>query len=164
MRCCTGYCCYWWPWWRPWPTQPTPSATIYAQVESSETQPVGTTQTKVTIDAISGSNGVTVEDDELTVSEVGLYFVSFAPHVNKDSGDPELFSAWIRLNDTNVPYSGVSMNVTNDTKDSIVTQRLIQLSAGDVISFYVSSDGVNCSLAASGTVPSHISSIRRVGV
>jgi hypothetical protein len=112
---------------------------------------------------VSGSNGVTVEDDDLIVSEAGRYFVSFAPHVTKDPGDPELFSAWIRLNDTNVPYSGVAMNVTNDTEDSIVTQRVIDLSAGDVISFYVQSDGINCQLAASGTIPAHISSIYRIG-
>jgi hypothetical protein len=109
------------------------------QASGGATQQVSDATTLAIMDQIDFVDGVTVKSTtEFEVECDGVYLVVAAPQVGEAGLTTEIanFRCWIIVNGVGVPNSNVLMNLEADggTKDVIVSQGVMVLKKGDVVS------------------------------
>ena len=86
-------------------------------------------------DAISGIEHSSDHPADIRISESGTYVLIAAPQVGRNLGEESAYvDFWLRKNDRDIPNSNVRCVLgTNENKDVIVNQTMMQFNTGDVI-------------------------------
>jgi hypothetical protein len=125
-------------------------AADFAQLSSSKDQrPTTTGPTKILLDTNDAISGI-IHDPvnspgDIKIKTGGAYIIIAAPQVGRLSGDePRWVDIWFRLNDKDVPNSGVRLQLPNkELKDVIVSQSIIYVNEGDILSVWMSVEVAN---------------------
>ncbi len=119
---------------------------VWLQASSATTQRIEKDDVGqvVLIDKIDGSSNVALDitTGKVTVENEADYLVVAAPQVGRmNTGNVANFRCWIRVNGVNIPDSNVLINLESvDSKDVIVCQVLVHLSAGDNLEVIMATD------------------------
>jgi len=86
-------------------------------------------------DAISGIEHSTDHPADIKIAESGTYVVIASPQIGRLSGDtPGHVDFWLRKNNKDIANSNVRATITtNEDKDVIVNQTMMNFNAGDVL-------------------------------
>ncbi len=86
-------------------------------------------------DAISGIQHSIDHPADVKIAESGTYVVIAAPQIGRLSGEgPAHIDFWLRRNEADIPNSNVRAVLrSNDDKDVIVNQTMMNFNAGDVL-------------------------------
>ncbi len=86
-------------------------------------------------DAISGIEHSTDHPADIKIAESGTYVVIAAPQIGRLSGNtPGHVDFWLRKNNKDIANSNVRATITtNEDKDVIVNQTMMNFNAGDVL-------------------------------
>ena len=129
----------------------------YLQASSTITQCPGTEPELVKIDVTDGADGITLENNKITVNEAGTYLVVAAPQVGReDAGPLGCFDLWLRVNGSDVANSNVQLCQDADSmaKDVIISQGILPLEAGDVLEVMMSANNPEANLCIEAIQPS----------
>jgi len=114
-------------------------AVEFAQIISTKDQRPETTDPVPVFmdqnDAISGIEHSTDHPADIKIAESGTYVVIAAPQIGRLSGDtPGHIDFWLRKNNKDIANSNVRATITtNEDKDVIVNQTMMNFNAGDVL-------------------------------
>jgi len=114
-------------------------AVEFAQIISTKDQRPETTDPVPVFmdqnDAISGIEHSTDHPADIKIAESGTYVVIAAPQIGRLSGDtPSHIDFWLRKNNKDIANSNVRATITtNEDKDVIVNQTMMNFNAGDVL-------------------------------
>ncbi len=114
-------------------------AVEYAQIISTLDQRPETTDPVPVFmdqnDAISGIEHSTDHPADIKIAESGTYVVIAAPQIGRLSGNtPGHVDFWLRKNNKDIANSNVRATITtNEDKDVIVNQTMMNFNAGDVL-------------------------------
>ena len=129
----------------------------YLQASSSVTQTANTSPTTVLMDMVDANKGVTLDrDGSITVKTSGAYVIIAAPQVGRaGKGSYGCFDLWLRVNDEDVDNSNVQLcnDKGSKAKDVIVSQSILPLKAGDVVTLMMSTDNTVSYLAIEAIKP-----------
>ena len=129
----------------------------YLQASSSVTQTANTSPTTVLMDMVDASKGVTLDrDGSITVKTSGAYVIIAAPQVGRaGKSSYGCFNLWLRVNDEDVDNSNVQLcqDKSSKAKDVIVSQSILSLKAGDVVTLMMSTDNTVSYLAIEAIKP-----------
>jgi len=86
-------------------------------------------------DAISGIEHSIDHPADIKIAESGTYVVIAAPQIGRLSGDtPGHIDFWLRKNNKDIANSNVRATITtNEDKDVIVNQTMMNFNAGDIL-------------------------------
>ena len=110
--------------------------TAWLQSSSSATQFMTTSPTQFTIDQDDGNAQVELNNGNITVNRSGEYLIVAAPQVGRIGVGLQgvvSFKCWLRVNGTDVANSNVLLNLKPWTKDVIISQGIVSLEKGDVV-------------------------------
>lgn len=145
---------------------------VYAQLSSMEDQfPKGTQL--ITLEKIDKLEGIEQQQARVIIKEPGTYFVMAAGQAGTDKKEPiaqGFVDFWLIKNGQDIPNSGVRQYLeTIDSTSVIVSQNILVLKKGDILSFGYSSSKPSLgfiSIASNNTqpsIPSMIVSIYKIG-
>ncbi len=109
--------------------------------------PISTDPYEITLSDNDQKSGIihVANMSDITVEYPGEYFVMMAPQVGRDStGGAKWVDFWFRVNDVDVPDSGVRAHLVNtaDATDVIIMQTLIELNATDHINLMMGVESI----------------------
>ena len=113
--------------------------TAWLQANSDFDQVAGTSPTKVNINVEDGSAQVSLSGGSAVVNRSGDYLIVAAPQATVPAG--ENFRCWLDVNGTYVANSNVLLSSEVTVQDVIVSQGIVSLEKGDVVSVYIASSG-----------------------
>jgi hypothetical protein len=129
----------------------------------------------VTFNTTEAANGVSVvANTQLTVSTTGVYAFSLSPQLVHTGGGTETIIFWARLNGSNIPRSGSSLEMGNNNNRTLPFIELISpMTAGQYVEWvFYSALGTNLTLEAYPEVvgppaipaiPSVIANVKLIG-
>ena len=133
------------------------NAAQYLQASSTITQCPGTEPELVKIDVTDGADGITLEDNKITVNEAGTYLVVAAPQVGReDAGPLGCFDLWLRVNGRDVSNSNVQLlsgTLAAWPRDVIISQGILPLAAGDVLEVMMSANNPEANICIEAIQP-----------
>ena len=132
------------------------NAAQYLQASSTITQCPGTEPELVKIDVTDGADGITLENNKITVNEAGTYLVVAAPQVGReDAGPLGCFDLWLRVNGSDVSNSNVQLcqDAGSMAKDVIISQGILPLEAGDVLEAMMSANNPEANMCIEAIQP-----------
>ena len=115
--------------------------TAWLQANSDYSQPASTTPTKIDINVTDGSAQVTLSGGSAIVNRSGDYIIVAAPQVGNSGSALTDFRCWLDVNGAYVSNSNVLLALQPWTKDVIISQGIVSLNKGDVVSVYMASSG-----------------------
>ena len=118
----------------------SPQGTAWLQANSDYSQPASTSPTKVDINVMDGAAQISLSGGSAIVNRSGDYLIIAAPQVGSDHGSPSNFRLWLDVNGTYVGNSNVLLVLKPWGKDVIISQGIVTLEKGDVVSVYMASD------------------------
>jgi len=106
-------------------------STLDQRPETTDPVPVFMNQN----DAISGIEHSVDRPADIKIEESGTYVVIASPQIGRLSGDtPGYVDFWLRKNNKDIANSNVRATITtNEDKDVIVNQTMMNFNAGDVL-------------------------------
>jgi hypothetical protein len=129
----------------------------YLQASSSVTQTANTSPTTVLMDMVDANKGITLDrDGSITIKNSGVYVIIAAPQVGRaGKGSYGCFDLWLRVNDEDVDNSNVQLcnDKGSKAKDVIISQSILPLKAGDVVTLMMSTDHTVSYLAIEAIKP-----------
>ena len=128
----------------------------YLQASSSMTQCPGTAPEVVAMDIIDAAEGITLENNQITVGEGGPYLIVAAPQVGREGGGPYgCFDLWLRINGEDVANSNVQLCQDADSmaKDVIISQGIVPMSAGDELEVMMSASNPEAAICIEAIQP-----------
>ncbi|MCE2520511.1 MAG: hypothetical protein J4G15_11975 [Alphaproteobacteria bacterium] len=128
----------------------------YLQASSSVTQCPGTDPALVAMDIIDAAEGITMENNQITVGEAGPYLIVAAPQVGREGDGPYgCFDLWLRINGGNVANSNVQLCLDEGsmTKDVIISQGIVPMAAGDELEVMMSASNPEAEICIEAIQP-----------
>ncbi len=128
----------------------------YLQASSTITQCPGPEPTVVEIDVVDAADGVTLDDNKITVEEGGTYLIVAAPQVGHEGDGPYgCFDLWLRVNGEDVGNSNVQIcqDEGSRAKDVIISQGIVPLEDGDVLEVMMSANNPEAEMCIEAIQP-----------
>ena len=113
--------------------------TAWLQANSDFDQVAGTEPTKVSLNVTDGSAQITLNGGSAVVNRSGDYLIIAAPQATVPAGED--FRCWLDVNGTFVGNSNVLLSSEVDVKDVIISQGIVSLKKGDIVSVFIASTG-----------------------
>lgn len=153
-----------------WQSVALDTSAVYAQLSDQSNQVPGvTTPVKITFDtndALSGiSHSTSVNPENITINEDGVYFIYIAPQVGRTGGTlMRYLDFWLRLNAVDVSNSNVRISLAANAlaTDVIGAQISMSLAAGDILNIMMSVEAISEGLGIYRTAPAGESAIPSV--
>lgn len=131
--------------------------TPYLQASSSSTQFLTTSPTQVVLDQDDGHVKVDMNSGAVIVEKSGEYLIVAAPQVGRVGTDLSGlvdFKCWLRVNGVDVSNSNVLLVLKPWTKDVIISQGIVSLQAGDIVTVMASASKNDKGVAIEAIQPS----------
>ncbi len=132
------------------------NADQFLQASSSVTQCPGTAPEIVAMDIIDAAEGITMENNRITVGEAGPYLIVAAPQVGREGGGPYgCFDLWLRINGADVANSNVQLcqDEGSMAKDVIISQGIVPMAAGDALEVMMSASNPEAEMCIEAIQP-----------
>ena len=121
--------------------QKSSQGTAWIQANSDYSQAASTSPTKIDINVKDGGAQVSLSGGSAVVNRSGDYIIVAAPQVGNSGTALTDFRCWLDVNGSFVDNSNVLLALQPWTKDVIISQGIVSLEKGDVVSVYMASEG-----------------------